>query len=275
MRAWVLATGLLLAACGSGEQSAPQRAAEKLNTYDVEEPAAQAPQIAYTYSYGYTLAPARIGAAQEKHVALCRDLGPARCLILQTELNRSGDGGNATTKLIVDARLAAAFGRRLDAVVADAGGEQAARSVTAEDVTKQLVDTGARIRAKEALAARLLALINGARGDVADLVAAEKAYAEVQEELDAARTLDTALRRRVAMSEIAVTYSSSAGTGTFGPVRRALSEAGNSFAGSMGAAITFAIALIPWLMIGAPFALGLRALWRRWRARRQRGGAPA
>ena len=41
------------------------------------------------------------------------------------------------------------------------------RAVTAEDVTKQLVDAGARIRAKQALAARLTAIIGGGKGSTA------------------------------------------------------------------------------------------------------------
>lgn len=268
MRGWLLVTGsLLLAACGASEQQVAPPPGEKLNVFDEEEPGAEAPRIAYAYSYRYTLARERIGAAQERHLALCRALGQRRCLVLQTELTRGDDHASASTRMLVDARVAVAFGRRLDGAVAAEGGEQETRSVSAEDVTKQLVDTGARIRAKEALAARLLALINGARGDVADLVAAEKAFAEAQEELDAARTLQASLQRRVAMSEVTVSYGARSDAGTLAPVKRALADSGKDFVSSLAAAITFAIAAIPWLVIGLPAIAGLRALWR-WRRRR-------
>lgn len=267
MRKFVLAATLLLGACGqAGQTSAP----EKLNAYDVEEPApdGQARQIAYTYAYAYTLEPARIADAQRRHSALCRSLR-SRCLIVEERTSSDTDDAAAMTRLIVDARLAAVFGQRLDAAVAEAGGERASRTVVAEDVTKQLVDTDARVRAKQVLAARLLALIGTAKGNVADLVAAEKAYADVQEELDAARTLAATLRQRVAMSELTINYGSEGQAGVLQPVRQAFAEAGRNFASSFAASVTFVIALIPWLLLGAPLLLGLRALWRRRRGRAQ------
>lgn len=266
---------LLLAACGRANLTGGQ--AQELKSYDVAEPAAkQAPassaQIAYAYTYGYTLAADRVAQVQSRHAALCRALGPARCIVLDTNLDRGTASTEASLHILVDARIAAAFGQKLDAVIADADGEQVARSVSAEDVTKQLVDTEARVRAREALAARLLAVISGTRGSVADLVAAEKAYAGVQEELDAARTLAATLRQRVAMSEITVNYNAATHAGTFGPVAAALDGAADSFVASLAAAVTFVIAALPWLLVGTPVVLAARALWRRfrgWRARRR------
>lgn len=268
----LIAALLLLSACGRNEGSAPRRP-QKLTTHDVaaapKAEQATTPQIAYAYTVGYALAPDRIAAAQARHVALCRGLGTARCLVLQTDLNRgTDDTGMGTTKMMVAAPLAVRFGERLDAVVGEAGGTLENRSVAAEDVTKQLVDTGARIRAKQALADRLLSLIQSAKGNVGDLVAAEKAYADVQEELDAARGLEAALRGRVAMSEITISYTARAHAGAFGPVARAFSDAGRNFMSSLGAALSFAIAAIPWLAIFGLIFYGGRAVLRRWRRRR-------
>lgn len=270
---------LALAAALAGCSQSDRKSSANLATFDVEEPAADrpapaaaaaaAPQIAYSYAFGYTLAPDRVASVQARHAASCRALGPARCIVFATELNREGaDGARGSTRLVVDARIAPSFGRRLDAVVSGAGGDVASRTVAAEDVTKQIVDTDAKVRAKQALADRLLGVIRNARGGVADLVAAEKAYADVQEELDAARSLQAALRRRVAMSEVEITYDSAAHAGTLAPLRRVAREAGETFVSSLAAALTFVVAGVPWLLILAPLFFLIRGGWRRWRRRR-------
>lgn len=179
--------------------------------------------------------------------------------------------------MVVDARLAAAFNRRLDAIATEADGTVADRSVTAEDVTKQVVDTGARVRAKEALAARLLSLIQSARGNVGELVAAEKAYADTQEELDAARGLQAELRQRVAMSRIDITYSGREVGGAFAPFRSAVRSAGSTLAISLGTLVTAAVALCPWVLLFLILRWIARRLgwhgpiarFREWRARRR------
>ena len=278
-RAWITLSAILLAGCGQAERKTANLAA-----FDVAEPpaaapappaAAATPQIAYSYTFGYTLPAGAMGSVQARHVALCRSLGPARCLVLATELNRAGvDGTSAVTRLVVDARIAPSVGRRLDAVVTGAGGDVASQSVSAEDVTKDIVDTDAKVRAKQALAERLLALIRDARGGVADLVAAEKAYADVQEELDAARSLQAALRRRVAMSQVEIAYASDAHSGVTAPLAQAADTAGATFVTSLAAALTFVVAAIPWLLILIPLFLVLRLGWRRWRERRRARRTP-
>src|ERR1044072_3933295 len=40
------------------------------------------PRIAYTYGYSFRLDAARVAAVQERHLALCRRLGPTRCRVI-------------------------------------------------------------------------------------------------------------------------------------------------------------------------------------------------
>lgn len=265
---------LALAGCGSREMM--KRATEELNTFDLEEPAlaASGPQIAYTYAISYRLPGGAIGATQARHLALCRALGAARCSIVESDLDQAnGDDQRGTTRLLVAAPIARSFGQRLDATAAAADGDVSRRHVSAQDVTKQIVDTQARVRAKQALADRLLRVIQTANGPVGNLVQAERAYADTQEQLDAARTMAAALRQRVAMSEVNIDYASRAATGVWAPVNNAVSGAGGTLALSSGALVTFIVAAFPWII---PFGLllwGLRSLWRR-RPWRRRPSAP-
>lgn len=271
---------LALAGCGK----APDRMVrQNLDTYDIQPPGivapsqssveapSTAPQIAYTYATTYALGDADIAPVQARHAALCRGLGPARCLVVKTSLtgvNRGAGTTSGETHLLVDARLAPDFGRRLDASNTAAGGTVAERKVDAEDVTKQIVDTDARVRAKQALATRLLGLINSADGKVADLVAAERAFAETQEELDAARSLRETLRQRVAMSAIDLTYVSSAADSAAAPIRRSVGGIGETLASSMAALVNLLVAAIPWALLLAGLVWIRRRLGWRWPFRR-------
>lgn len=279
MRKFLIAAILLITACSK------QNEAQKLNTYDVEEPAATAPasgaaQIAYSYEIGYELGTGRIAAVQAAHADACRRLGTARCLVLESSINdRADQGASGSSTLLVDARLAPAFGKRLDSQVSGAGGSVADRRTGAEDVTKQVIDAGARVRAKEALAERLLVLIRSVDGTVADLVAAEKAYADTQEELAAARSLQAALRQRVAMSRFELRYSASESAAPLAPVHQAIGSAAETVGWSLGTMITLILAALPWVIgIAALAWLNRRLGWRGpiawWHNRRNRRLAP-
>lgn len=282
-----LAAVLLLAACGRTQNMrAPQ--AEKLSTFDVAEPpaaATQASQIAYSYEVSYALDGGSIADVEARHAALCDSLGRARCRVASSSVGDGSDdglGGGSTAsgeaRLIVEARIAAAFGKRLDGIVAHTGGRVTHRGSTGEDVTKQVIDVRARVAAKQALADRLVALIRTAGGGVGDLVAAEKAYADAQAELETARGEQAVLAERVAMSDITLHYASRGAGSVFAPVAHALHDAGASFGWSIAGLVMFVVVTAPWLVL----LLALRWLFRRlgwrvrwpWQRRRERADAP-
>lgn len=273
MRFRALLIVLLLGGCG---QNASYVAKERLNAYDVEPASAAAsrPQIAYTYSLTYALSDGTVAAVQARHIALCERLGIVRCHVTSSRVSGGPDSdgtsrGNAV--LLIDARLATRFIANLDFIADSAGGHVMSRETASEDVTKQVVDTDARVRAKQALADRLLVLIRTSNGKVGDLVAAEKAFADTQEQLDAARAIQAELRQRVAMSQVDIVYSTSRSDDLFAPVSDSVRNAGASFAASLGALLTFVIVSLPWIVlfsiVGWVFR---RTLWRRWRRRRER-----
>lgn len=275
---------LAIAACskpsgneGQALQYAPPAPLEKLNTFDVtatdaaNAAAVQGPQIAYSYQLSYLLGDAQLAGIQAKQVAMCTGLGPAKCQVAKTSISNAARGANASgeTRLLVDARIAIQFQRKLDEVVTTAGGEVSDRSTTAEDITKQVIDTDARVRAKQVLADRLTKLIAESDGKVADLVAAEQAFAATQEELDAARSLQASLRQRVAMSDITIGYSTRESNDMWAPVHRSFAALGDSFGGSIAALVTFVVIALPWVVLLSLLIWVLRRIGWRWPFRRR------
>lgn len=275
-RTSIAAALALLGGCSKPQEMRERAAGAKLNVFDVAPPGIVAPgtgasvpipgpQIAYTYAVTYGFTQAIVAAVQARQLALCRQLGPAKCLLVKSSLNNGGpdDIVSSEAVLLVDARLAAGLNGRLDALATAEGATVATRTTEAEDVTREVVDTDARVRAKQALAARLLAIINGHPGKVGELVEAEQAYATTQEQLDAARGEQAALAQRVAMSRITITYSYNPLTGTAGPVRQSIASAGETLAASIGALVTFLVAALPWALLLAGIVWLFRRLkWR-------------
>ena len=241
---------------GSGNQVA-EDSAEKLAT-----PAVQ-PQIAYSYSYGYRLSDGDIDSVQQKHIALCDKQGSAHCRIVTME-RASNDGQFATASLIleIDARQARAFSTALDQVVSSTGGDTSNRAIQAEDLSKQMVDSAARIKAKQALTDRLLILLQNRSGKVGELVEAERAFADAQEELEAARTWMREMEQRVALSKITITYNSRSpsGGGFWAPVRNSFASAGQLLGNSISGLIAVIVIILPWVLL----IIGVVWLRRRW-----------
>jgi hypothetical protein len=252
-----------------------------LKTFDVEEPPAPAkvaekptapgsdpvkvsiPKMAYAYKYSFSLPGVAVTRAQQAHVALCDRLGPARCQVLALE-SQAGEGqaASATLKLRVDSLVARQFGVALETAVSDAGGHAVDRSMTAEDVSKDMVDTTARINQRELLVARLTEILRTRKGSVGDLVEAERSVATAQEELDQAKGWLTELQGRVAMSTIDIGYQAVAAStsNVGGGVADALPASASAFLIGLGAILRVLIFLAPWAMLGALGWWGFRRI---------------
>lgn len=265
---------LAFALAGCSKPSQPQNATEMLDLQQAPPapvmapsapdatsgtPPVRGPQIAYTYTISYSVDGKAIAAVQAQHSALCNRLGLARCHILTSTTSNDDEGlSNSSIALTVDARLANDVQKQLDDIVIKAGGHVAGRNTASEDVTKQIVDTDARVRAKQALADRLLGLIKSGNGKVGELVEAERAFSETQEELDAARSLQAELRERVAMSNITINYSSGRTDNAWSPIGRSVRNGGQTLTMSIAAAITFVLAAIPWVVLASFLYWGVR-----------------
>jgi hypothetical protein len=211
------------------------------------------PKIAYTYRYTFRLSSDAVASIQEKHLALCQSLGPARCRVVDMRRSASsGDYVEGTLKLQVAAPVAREFGERLVSAATKDGAETIDRSISGEDLSKQIVDTAARIRTKEALVERLTTLLDTRSGNIAQAVEAERAINSAQEELEQARAWLAEMRGRVSMSTFEIGYTSGAplAGGVSDPLRDAFGGVGDLFGRSLALIITLIAALLPWALLG-------------------------
>ncbi|MCW3838448.1 DUF4349 domain-containing protein [Sphingomonas canadensis] len=226
------------------------------------------PKLAYAYKLGFRLPGDRIAAAQGAHRKLCTDMGPARCQLVAMERGSADDiQASAFLRLRVDSGQAGAFSDAAVRAVAQAGGRTIATSVTAEDVSKDIVDAEARIRQRELLVSRLTEMLRTRAGRVSELLEAERSVAQAQEELDQAKGWLAELRARVATSEFEIRYQAVAVQATPRVAGSQLGEAvrgsGAAFIVALRSLLTLLIYLAPWLLLAVPPLLILLRRTRR------------
>ncbi|QTD57543.1 DUF4349 domain-containing protein [Parasphingorhabdus cellanae] len=227
--------------------SPPQEGAENSTEIPVSKP-----QIAYKYDYGFRLPSAEIPTAQQAHIALCNQMPDNGCRVLNMS-NSGGEGeyGTGNLHLEVAAPKAPAFGERLAEAVDQSGGSQISATIAGEDLSKKIVDTEARLRSRVLLSQRLTELLRTRKGTVAELVEAERAVTDVNEEIDQARSWLKEMRGRVAYSTVIINYYSSApGSGSFsGPIRESFNDISSMLGYSIGALITLIAVTLPWILL--------------------------
>ena len=265
--------GLLLlllatASCGRAgdEASAPRQdstadmaASEEAGPPGVAPTAA--PGVAFNYRYAFRLPAARIGPVQEEHAAACERLGVARCRITAMHYERRDeDDIQAQLGFKLDPALARAFGKQGIEAVTRAEGELAQADITGTDVGGEIA-AGARSEAqiREELERIERQLARGGLG------AAERAQLQQQAQdlrnlLRAGQAEQTGRREQLASTP--VTFDYRAGD-THGPLRRAIEESGDNFAGGLAMLLIVLVTLLPWLVAIAMIVLGARWVKRR------------
>jgi hypothetical protein len=248
------------AALAPGERRATGPASDPKSATGAEPLKISLPQLAYSYALGFVLASDKIAAAQDAHRTLCEQLGASRCQLLALQRDGGTDrSGDATLKLRVATADAKMFSDSLTRVVTQAGGRAEAANVVGEDVSKQMVDTSARIRQRELLVARLTEILRTRNGSVAQLVEAERSVAQAQEELDQAKAWLAELQGRVAMSDFEIRYTAVAPSASPGSTASLLGEAvtgsGATFLIGLRGLLTILIYLLPWVVVAGGVAL--------------------
>lgn len=248
-----------------GAPAVPMVPAEPGAPAEVSAIAVTIPRIAYTYGYSFRLDRDRIAAVQERHLALCRRLGPALCRVTAMQRGGTSDAdAGASLKLQVAASLAEGFGRDLVAIAGAGGGETADRSIAAEDLSRQMIDSAARIRTREVLIQRLTGLLQTRSGNIAQAVEAERAINTAQEELEAARASLADMSGRVAMSAVEIAYvARGAAPASTNPIGRALDQVAAAASGSVGAMILILGVFLPWAIVAGLLFLAVRTVRRR------------
>jgi len=237
---------------GSGDQPPKLEAGDGTDAQSVGD-VGRPPQIAYVYDYGFRLADDQIAALQQHHADLCDAKGPYVCRIVSmAQSGEEGEYSGGTLELAVVSDKARAFGKELTKAAEDADGEQVSATISGEDLAKQLVDTEARLRARTLLRDRLMGVLATRNGKVSELVEAERSVAQVNEEIDQAKSWLTEMRGRVAFSRVNIAYESgspSAG-GFLNPIRNALGSVGSIIGTIIAMAIMLFAVGMPLLVLG-------------------------
>jgi hypothetical protein len=227
------------------------------------QPAAPGFYMAYRYALGLELPAQRLAAVMDAHSAACTAAGPAVCQVINA--SREGDPDDylhGTLSLRAQPEWLAGFMAQAEESADEAGGEVRSRSTAAEDVTRQMVDTEARLNALRTLRDRLQEILRTRPGRVADLLEVERELARVQGELDAAASALAVLRQRVDMSELSISYMMAhraVTPRTFEPVTTAAANFAHTMAWGISGIIDFVAFMLPW-------GLFLALVW--WVARR-------
>ena len=224
---------------------------------------ASMPQLAYDYGLSFRLPSDEIGKLMRRHASVCEQQGPQSCRIVGMDLSGDAERGNVrgTLNLAVAASHARAVSALMDEEASDAGARQVSATIGSEEVSKTVVDTEARTRSREQLRDRLTEVLRTRKGSVNDLVEAERKVAEVNEEIDQARSWLAETKGRVAFSKLEIDYA---------PAAAPASEFLAPITGALGSlAGVFGLIVAALIMVGAfiaPFLGG--ALGLRWARRR-------
>ena len=273
--ALVAALGLVLAACQS--DSAPEAVyadATSTEALDLDEAgslAQRAAGLVQPTSQTTPLAPADRLLIRTASVTLRAEdhaeaVGQARALaravggfVGEESSQRYADRVETTLTLRVPSSR---FDTLMTALTA-LDGEVDARSVSVDDVTRQVADVEARLRAKRAAEAQYLELM-GRSGSIEDILAVQARLQQVREEIESAEAQLRVLRDQVTLSTIRLTiYEASAAGITAGPGWFA--RAGRAVASGWDGVLELGLGL---LSIWPLLLLGAAALW--WLRRRFR-----
>ncbi len=210
------------------------------------------PQIAYSYRYTYQTDAADMETLQKAHIKLCEEAGPENCRIINQSINgKSDDYGYGELELAVKANQARSFGDKMDGQAGNIGADKSGYQVRGEDLSKQISDSSAKLRAKELLAERLTAILRTKGGTVSELVEAERALAEVNGEIDTVASWLAQMKGRVAFSAVNIEYNANnPGAGSFStPISKVWNSAGSTLGSSIAALMIIFVSILPWAML--------------------------
>jgi len=267
---------LVLAGCSKGEQATEGMHAEFLaprlnDAYVTSAPAAPAPpaapaaaagapaqaspiavtvpQLAYRYEYGLETPASAISGLVAHHEAACRAAGPTVCQITGSKVvQESKSRVSGELSMRAQPGWLATFRAGLEGDAKTAGGKVMKSDTTTEDLSTQIVDTEAAVRARITLRDRLQNLLATRPGKLEELLQLEQQLAQVQGEIDAAQSNLAMMRQRVASSAITVEYRSKGSLsedGAWAPVAQAIRGSQGAMAATIGFLIIAFSVLLP------------------------------
>jgi len=228
--------------------------------------------LAYRYNFGFSLPARHVASSAKSHAKMCQDAGPEKCQLLNSSITAyNEDNVTANLSLRAEPQWLKSFEEELKSSVDDAKGKMVSNSVNAEDLTRQILDTDARLNAQKTLRDRLQRLLVTRDAKLNDLLALEREFARVQSEIESATMTLGVLRKRVSMSVVNIHYQSQSvavSQSALAPIGRALKGFVGGFSRGLANVINFLAAILPWLILVILPALWILRRW--WRTRKQK-----
>ena len=222
--------------------------------------------IAYSHSLGIELPVGGVDAMIAQHVAGCQAAGPSTCIVVNSNVYTADENNvYGNLNLRAEPEWLAGFMASIESDAATAGGEITSRSTTAEDLTRTILDTGARLGAQRTLQTRLEGLLANRDGDLGELLSVERELARVTGEIESITAQLRALRLRVAMSSLSIGYETDVpafSQSRSNPLGSAIGEFFYNMSSAIAAVITAFAFGLPWLfLIGILLWVWLRVIW--------------
>ncbi len=220
--------------------------------------------LAYSYSMSIEAPKTAIAPLARAHERACLDAGPSVCQVMGSSVNAYGeDQVSAYLNLRAEPKWLENFRGSIATDAEKAGGELTANTVSAEDLTQYIIDTSARLEAKKTLRERIKTLLETREGSLNDILAAERALAEVQGEIDSMTASLDAAKARVSMSSLSISYNSDPETSIsmWKPLSEAFNGFGRTSMQSLADAISFVARTWPSLILALIVLTILRVWW--------------
>lgn len=224
--------------------------------------------LAYRYGYGLVMPSKSVKATADKHMQICRDAGVAKCQITGSNSNNYSDTDiRANLSLRAEPDWLQTFVTGMKADIAEIDGRIESENTSVEDLTRAILDTDARLKAQTTLRTRLENLLETRDAKLPDLLALERELARVQAEIESATANLKALRARVSMSVVNLSYTServAVSRSSVSPIGEALKDFVGIVSDGLAGVIRFFAVMLPWMIfVFLPGLFLLRWFWRR------------
>ncbi|MBN8648495.1 MAG: DUF4349 domain-containing protein [Caulobacterales bacterium] len=185
------------------------------------------PMLAYTYASELLVPSEKLPILMNTHKANCEKAGSQICQIVNSNLSNNDGSANGVLVIRAEPKFLGSFRDKLGEDAKNSGGKITSSTVSSEDLTRQITDNEARLRALTTLRTRVEGIIATRPGKLSDLLEAEQELARVQGEIDTMNSEIALAKGRVAMSEMTLNYHSNYGgqqAGVFSELQSAFSE---------------------------------------------------
>ena len=223
--------------------------------------------IAYTYNYGFKVPPAKMEGLLGAHKKACEDAGPAKCYVMNSQIQGIGsESSSGYLQVRGSADWVKTFQTGMEDTLKPFDANLDSNNDTAEDLTVQIVDSEARLKSMKTMRDRLQELLRDRPGRLSDLLEIEREFARVQADIDSHESVLAALKLRVAMSVMTLTYQpkyEAASESIWRPLGDAFGKFVPNMASTLAWIVEFIGEILPVVLILGLIIWGLMSLFRR------------